>query len=71
MSHKGSWSRVNNHKDWADNYEQIFRKKPNQIEEVTKTTTQTKQKHEHTTKHNEEDRSMAPTRSQTNSNASP
>jgi hypothetical protein len=66
MSHKGSWSRVNNHKDWADNYEQIFRKKPNQTEEIT----QTKQKHEHTTKHNEENRTMALTGSQTNSNAS-
>jgi len=33
-SHKGSWSRVNNHKDWADNYEQIFRKKINQSEEI-------------------------------------
>jgi hypothetical protein len=68
MSHKGSWSRVNNHKDWADNYEQIFRKTP---QDSPETITQNKQTNEYTTKHNEENRTMALTGAQTNSTTSP
>jgi hypothetical protein len=67
-SHKGSWSRVNNHKDWADNYDQIFRKTP---QESPETITQNKQTNEQTTKHNKENRTMALTGSQINPTTSP
>ena len=34
MSHKKSWSRVNNHKAWGNNYDEIFRRKTDKPEEI-------------------------------------
>lgn len=34
MSHKGDWSRVNNHKAYQDNYELIFKRAKDRPEEI-------------------------------------
>ena len=35
MSHKGDWSRVNDHKAYQDNYELIFKRPKDRPEEVS------------------------------------
>jgi hypothetical protein len=34
ISHKGDWSRVNDHKSYQDNYETIFRRKEDKGQEA-------------------------------------
>ena len=35
MSTKGDWSRVNDHKSYQNNYDEIFRRKENRPEEIS------------------------------------
>jgi hypothetical protein len=34
MSHKGDWSRVNDHKSYQNNYDEIFRRKTDKPEDL-------------------------------------
>ena len=34
MSHKGDWSRVNDHKEYQNNYDEIFRRKTDKPEDL-------------------------------------